>query len=146
MTRNSFVVTVALAVTMMWASPALAQGRGHGRGRGHANADKVRPTEQAVVIDREGHVRVIREFAQSGSLPPGLAKRKSLPPGLRAQLHERGELPPGLQKRLVPVPAPLIARLPPVPPYYHRYFAGDDLIVVDTRTNHIVAIVQDVWR
>ena len=99
-----------------------------------------------VVVDRDGHVRVIREFAHSGSLPPGLAKRESLPPGLRRQLRERGELPPGLQKRLVPVPAVLVTRLPAVPSYYTRYFAGDDFIVVDTRTNRIIAIVRDVWR
>jgi hypothetical protein len=99
---------------------------------------------KAVVVDRDGHVRVFREYR--GSLPPGLAKRESLPPGLRNQLRERGELPPGLQKRLVPVPGTWVARLPAVPPYYSRYFAGDDFIVVDTRTNRIVAIARDVWR
>jgi hypothetical protein len=39
-----------------------------------------------------------------------------------------------------------VIRLPPVPAHYHRYFAGDDLIVVDTRTNRIVALVRDVWN
>jgi hypothetical protein len=82
----------------------------------------------------------------AGSLPPGLAKREALPPGLRAQLHERGTLPPGLQKRLVPVPAPLVARMPRLPSYYHRYFAGDDLVVVDGRSHRIAAIVPDAWR
>jgi hypothetical protein len=33
-----------------------------------------------------------------------------------------------------------------VPPYYERYFAGDDLIVLNTRTNRIVAIIPNVWR
>jgi hypothetical protein len=142
---SRIVITVVLALlTFGTDGSALAQGRG--RGHAKANADKDRSAEQAVVIDRDGHVRVIHEYAQSGSLPPGLAKREALPPGLRKQLRERGELPPGLQKRLVPVPAPLIARLPPVPPYYHRYFAGDDLIVINTRTNRIEAIIQNVWR
>jgi hypothetical protein len=138
-------ITVALALfTFAPDGSALAQGRGRGHAKGAAKTD--RQAEQAVVIDREGHVRVIREYARSGSLPPGLDKREALPPGLRKQLRERGELPPGLQKRLVPVPAPLIARLPPVPPYYHRYFAGDDLIVINTRTNRIEAIIPNVWR
>jgi hypothetical protein len=97
-----------------------------------------------VAVDRDGHVRVFREFR--GSLPPGLAKREALPPGLRNQLRERGALPPGLQNRLIPVPVPWVARLPPVPAHHTRYFAGDDFIVVDTRTNRIVAIVRDVWR
>ena len=101
---------------------------------------------RTIVVDRDGHLRVIRDYARSGSLPPGLAKRESLPPGLRKQLRERGELPPGLQSRLVPVPATLGLRLPAVPSYYQRYFGGDDLIVVDTRTNRVVAIIRDVWR
>jgi len=98
------------------------------------------------VFDRDGHHRVIREYGHGGSLPPGLAKRESLPPGLRRQLRERGTLPPGLQKRLVLVPGDLGTHLPAVPSYYTRYFAGDDLIIVDTRTNTIAAIVRDVWR
>jgi hypothetical protein len=153
----------ALLATVALAAPSAAgldwEGQGQGRGRGQAakpskpeqkgqkaaskaakKADKDNP-----VFDRDRHVRVIRDYRTEG-LPPGLAKRASLPPGLRKQLVERGELPPGLQKHLVDVPGPLVSRLPAVPAYYHRYFAGDDLIVVDTRTNRIVAIVRDVLR
>jgi len=32
----------------------------------------------------------------------------------------------------------------PLPPNYHRYFAGRDLIVVDSPTNQIIAIIRDV--
>ena len=96
------------------------------------------------VIDRDGHVRVIRDYSRAG-LPPGLAKREQLPPGLRQQLRENGELPPGLQKRLVPVPADW-TNLPPIGEYERRYFAGDDLIIIDTRTNRIVAYLRDVLR
>lgn len=35
-------------------------------------------------------------------LPPGLAKRDRLPPGLQKQLERNGHLPPGLEKRNVP--------------------------------------------
>jgi hypothetical protein len=151
------VVICAFAVGV----PLGAAGQGRGRGQAkkvekaekvekHENkaekkADKNDDRSRVVVVDRDGHVRVIREYARAGSLPPGLAKRESLPPGLREQLRERGALPPGLQKRLVPVPAPLVVRLPAVPSYYHRYFIGDDLIVVDTRTNRLVAVIRDVW-
>ena len=96
------------------------------------------------VIDRDGHVRVIRDYSRSG-LPPGLAKREQLPPGLRQQIRENGELPPGLQKRLVPVPAEW-SNLPAIGQYERRYFAGDDLIIIDTRTNRIVAYLRDVLR
>jgi hypothetical protein len=138
------LMVVMCAAALCVQSFAVADAQGRGRGRGHAR--KGGKAEETVVIDRDGHVRVIREYARGGSLPPGLAKREALPPGLRKQLRERGELPPGLQKRLVAVPAPLAARLPPVPPYYERWFAGDDLIIVDTRTHRIAAIIPNVWR
>ena len=47
---------------------------------------------------------------------------------------------------IVADPVSLLPDLPPVPPHYQRYFAGDDLIVVNTRTNRVVAIVPNVWR
>src|SRR5712691_964335 len=114
--------------------------------RGVAKGRKPAPpiAEQAVVIDRDGHRRIVTQYFSRESLPPGLAKRQSLPPGLQKQLRERGHLPPGLQKRLVPVPGPLVSQLPGLPPYYSRYFAGRDLVVVDTRTNAIVDVIPDV--
>ena len=168
MNRTASVI-IALLFAVSVAAPAASadvQGRGRGQAakpdkpdKGGKPADKSKPQKPAgksgdkpdkkgdvVVVDRDGHARVIREFRGTGSLPPGLAKRESLPPGLRRQLAERGELPPGLQKYLVEVPGPWQARLPAIPSHYHRYFAGDDLIVVDTRTNRIVAIVPDVLR
>ena len=165
--KSSGSLAVALLVTIGLATPSAAdEWQGRGNARGHADkqqksvkkedkqydksakqADKNKDKDKdRGVFDRDGHVRAIHDYRSSGSLPPGLAKRESLPPGLRRQLRERGELPPGLQKRLIGVPYPLASRLPAVPPYYDRYFAGDDLVVVDTRTNRIAAIVRDVLR
>ncbi len=50
--------------------------------------------------------RVIRTcFEENASnLPPGLAKRETLPPGLERQMERNGTLPPGLQKRVQPLP------------------------------------------
>ncbi len=141
-----FAAAVVAFSSLAWVSPALAaQGRGQGQAKKAETAEKKDGKPDVIIVDRDGHVRVIHEYARSGSLPPGLAKREALPPGLRKQLHERGALPPGLQKHLVPVPAPLLTRLPPMPPYYQRYFAGDDLLVIDTRSNVLVAIVPGVW-
>jgi hypothetical protein len=146
------------ALALVGAAPGALAGQGRGEARKAHKADKHDKDKDkekdgkkegpaaTVAVDRDGHVRVIHEYARGGSLPPGLAKRRALPPGLRAQLRENGRLPPGLQKRLVPVPVSLGRRLPPVPSYYRRYFAGDDLLVVNSRTNLIVAIIRDVWR
>jgi hypothetical protein len=76
-------------------------------------------------------------------LPPGLAKRDSLPPGLAKQLRERGRLPPGLQKRLTPVPPGWGTPYPALPRHHMRYFSGRDLLIVDTRTNRVVSIVRN---
>ena len=163
MKRNIAFATLALIVGLAVPSSAIdAQGRGNARGHSaHQQKAAKKQQKQSAkvnrkndrnndrdgwVFDRGRHAQVIRDYRRSESLPPGLAKRESLPPGLRRQLRERGQLPPGLQKRLVGVPGILDSRLPAVPPYYDRYFAGDDLIVVDRRSNTIAGILRDVLR
>jgi len=154
MKRLTFAGAVVVALALVFTPiQAAAQGNGHGQDKKAEKAEKKHKADKVkhgeddkYVFDRDGHVRVIHEYFRQGSLPPGLAKRQSLPPGLEKQLHERGELPPGLQKKWVGVPGNLSARLPPMPPYYHRYFAGDDLVVVDTRNNTIAYLIRDVLR
>lgn len=61
--------------------------------------------------------RIIRAcFADHASdLPPGLAKRDELPPGLERQMERNGTLPPGLQKRVQPLPQVCESQLAPLP-------------------------------
>ncbi len=142
MTHPKRVLPIGLLlVSLLPASTVAAQGRG----RGHANGRGAEAKDEAIVIDGEGHRRIVREYYTQQALPPGLAKREALPPGLEKQLRERGALPPGLQKRMTPVPTPLAARLPGVPTYYSRYFAGTDLIVVDNRSNRIVSVIPNIF-
>ena len=138
--KHTLLVTL-LAISL---APAVAFA-GQGRGRGHADGRGASASDDTVVIDRDGPRRIVRDYYRNNALPPGLAKRQSLPPGLEKQLRERGELPPGLQKRLTAVPSPLAARLPSLPPYYSRYFAGSDLLVVDTRSNRIVSVIPNIF-
>lgn len=128
------------------ARPQKHEGKGPKGTAGHVASPKHAPpiAEQVVVIDRDGHRRVVTEYFSREGLPPGLAKRESLPPGLAKQLRERGHLPPGLRKRLVPIPGSLSTQLQSLPPYYRRYFAGRDLVIVDTRSNVVVAVVPNV--
>jgi hypothetical protein len=138
-------------VIVLLAAPSIsAKGDKVQKGAKHANkAAKHEPRHEAkheakYVIDRDGHRRIVTDYYSREGLPPGLAKRDSLPPGLAKQLRERGRLPPGLQKRLTPVPNALNRRFPPAAPYYARYFAGRDLVVIDSRTNQIVDVIPDV--
>jgi hypothetical protein len=67
------------------------------------------------------------------NLPPGLAKRDRLPPGLERQLRRNGTLPPGLQKRVQPVPAACTARLPRLPHDWSRAVLGGRILLLDPR-------------
>ena len=158
MSRRIFSSLISAALVLALGSPSAfadkPSDKGKGKGKKHGNMAATADTayrrdvrdRNVVVIDRDGHRRVVSDYYRREGLPPGLAKRESLPPGLARQLRERGRLPPGLQKRLYPVPQPLLGRLPAAPSYYSRYFVGDDLVIVDRRTNRIAAIVRNVLR
>lgn len=115
-----------------------AQGRqkgGEGRQKG-SRCDRPRRT-------RTRHSRVrARWIAPSGSAeaPAAAARTSQSASGARHAPARPSETP------RASVPAPLIRRLPAVPLYYRRYFAGEDLIVIDTRTHRIAAVILDVWR
>lgn len=130
---------VALACILSLAMAASADQKPKGKA-----AKPGKGPDVVVAIDRDGHSRIVREFVTRDAVPPGLTRREALPPGLSEQLRETGSLPPGLEKHLVPVPVTLIARLPPVPAYYNRYFAGRDLIIIDTRNDRIVLLIRDL--
>ncbi len=77
-------------------------------------------------------------------LPPGLAKRKRLPPGLERQLQKNGTLPPGLQKRLYPLPYDLERSLPRLPTGVVRVVIGVDVLLLDRQSNTILDVLHRV--
>jgi hypothetical protein len=79
-------------------------------------------------------------------LPPGLAKRGDLPPGLERQLRRNGRLPPGLEAKLHPLPVDLEVLLPRLPPGVRRVIVGGDLLLLDERSSAILDIVRGVVR
>ena len=122
-------------ICLLFAFPgslAVADGHGHGKGNkhghGHDNDDYYGYTNR----DRD----VIRGWyhEQDGNLPPGLAKKDRLPPGLEKQLERRGTLPPGLQKKLQPCPVELERRLPPPPPGYSHTIIEGHIVLVNRKT------------
>ena len=66
-------------------------------------------------------------------LPPGLAKKEHLPPGLERQLQRNGTLPPGLQKRVQPLPDQCTTRLPRLPRDWARVVLSRRIILLDSR-------------
>lgn len=77
-------------------------------------------------------------------LPPGLAKRSTLPPGLQRQLDERGALPPGL--RTEALPADLEAKLPPVKDEFERVIADGSVVLIEKATQRVLDVLDGVVR
>jgi hypothetical protein len=75
-------------------------------------------------------------------LPPGLAKRDRLPPGLERQLAIRAAFPPGLEGRIYAVPVDLDRRLPPPPPDCERVVVGGHIVLRNRNTK----IVLDIFH
>jgi len=77
-------------------------------------------------------------------LPPGLAKRRRLPPGLERQLYLNGSLPPGLAKRTYSLPLDLERSLPKLPKGVVRVVIGVDVVLLDRNSNTVLDIVRRV--
>ena len=75
-------------------------------------------------------------------MPPGLSKRKSLPPGLQKQLERNGTLPPGLAKRNLP--SELETQLPPAQEGTERVIAGSDVVLIHQTTGIVLDIIKDI--
>lgn len=140
--RHRWIWLPLAAMLTISVAPAFAQGRGRGRGhegdqgeehgRGHERASERERRPLFTEHDR-GVVASYYRYHRS-ELPPGLARREALPPGLQKYLRRNGHLPPGLQKRIVWFPADLDRQLPPVPSGYRRCWVGDNVVIVNPRT------------
>ena len=135
------LISIAILGVLLSSSTSLAQGnsQGHGHGKGHDKHD-----------DRDDHdsyryvsqTEVIRGWYSENQrhLPPGLAKKDRLPPGLEKQLVRNGTLPPGLEKRLYPAPVELERRLPPPPPDCAHVLISGHIVLLNRKTNIIVDV------
>lgn len=78
---------------------------------------------------------------RGNGLPPGLAKRDQLPPGLA----KRGNrLPPGLTKG--DLPPDLERRLPPPAKGTERVIVDDDVLLIQKGTNLILDVLEGVLK
>jgi hypothetical protein len=139
MQTTRWIVACVLGAFLLTGSLARAQGHGNGHGKGYGkHGDNDDQGEYYKDRDREA---VRGWYNEHGSnLPPGLAKRDQLPPGLKKQLVRRGTLPPGLQKKLQPCPQDLERRLPPPPPDCAHVLIGGHIVLLNRRTNVVVDI------
>ena len=111
--------------------------------------DKIRevlPEAQRVFTREE--ITLVRNYFESNraGLPPGLAKREKLPPGLQKHLERNGTLPPGLQKKVQPMPPELERRMRLLPTGYRRVVIAGNVILMNEKTAVIYDIVRNVIR
>ena len=169
----SLTAILALALAPSALAQGKSQGQGQGQGKGKpAEAGKAEEKskgkskadiEKAKKEDEERERRAAEGWAigkkdektirdwfgnkqNLQGLPPGLAKRDELPPGLQKHLEKNGTLPPGLQKRLQPLPLALDKRLPKTREGTKRVVVGGNVVLVEERTSKILDIVRDVIR
>lgn len=83
-----------------------------------------------------------KDKGKSKGLPPGLAKRDQLPPGLQRQLERNGRLPSGLAKR--DLPADLMSRLPKRANNQDVTLVEGDVVLLDKATGIILDVIKDV--
>ncbi len=122
--------------------PTVSKGKNKGKS-GDVTTDRLLGTvisavERALIGDYIKKAKV-----KHNGLPPGLAKRQHLPPGLQKHIERTGRLPPGLEKRELPGD---LRRLLP----YHKgkdyRVVGDDIVLIEIATELILDVMQGVLR
>jgi hypothetical protein len=142
MNATKWLLAAALGILFVSGSPALAQGNGNGHGKGNGHNKHHDDDDRDGDYHYKSHEQDIRAWysGNESHLPPGLAKKDQLPPGLEKQLIRNGTLPPGLQKKIYPCPEELERRLPPPPPDCAHVVIGGHLVLLNRHTNVVVDI------
>lgn len=135
-----FTAAAFAAITCLGAVKANADG--HGKDKHHGRDDDEDRDHYGHYYDHDrDYVRDwYRDRDRDQGLPPGLAKKDRLPPGLEKQLILRGTLPPGLQKKVYPAPMDVVRRLPPPPPDCENVVIGGHFVLLNRKTNIVVDI------
>lgn len=148
MKKAALFLTVLLALALVL--PAAAQKGKKGR-KGGSSKTTTSTKSNVSVSFRFGRsdTRLIRDWfsnpQNTKGLPPGLAKREELPPGLKRHLERNGTLPPGLQKKIQPIPRSLRSQLPKMPAGTEIVFIAGNVLVVEVQTSwKILDIVTDI--
>jgi Ni/Co efflux regulator RcnB len=143
MRASKWWVTFCLAAILGFSGgPLLAQGKGHDKDKGKDKDKHEDSDDRGRYSDHDRDE--IRRWCDDhrDNLPPGLAKKDRLPPGLERQLVVRGTLPPGLRRKIVVVPVELERRLPPPPPDCRHVVIGGHIVLVNQKS----WLVMDVFH
>jgi hypothetical protein len=143
--KKASLLVIAL-LTLALALPAAAA-----QGKSKKKKSKSGATQSSVSVDfsfGKTGTKSVRDWfgntQNTAGLPPGLAKREELPPGLKRHLEKNGTLPPGLQKKIQPLPHSLTSQLPKPPDGIDIVFVAGNVLAIEVSTNKIIDIVADI--
>jgi hypothetical protein len=145
MSFKKWLSVVAAGAFVFSAQNVIAQGHGYGHEK-HGDRDDVRAERHEVKHEIKEERHYYREHDRElhdwyrvhhDHLPPGLAKKDRLPPGLERQLVVRGTLPPGLRGYMHPCPIEVVRYLPPAPVGYMHTVIGGNIVLVN-KSNFLV--------
>lgn len=154
--RSIFVAL--LAAVFLFSGPGLADAAGKNKGKGKPAAaggpspskgqSGTSTTDQllsAVITAAERALigDYVNKAYQSGGLPPGLANRQQLPPGLQKHIQRTGRLPPGLEKR--GLPNDLLGLMPRRTGQNYRV-VGNDIMLIEAATGLILDVIVGALR
>ena len=150
-TKKWFCTVVAVIFALStFAALAIAQGHSqeHGKsqkksmqGEEHGN-EKGKKAKKGYYTERNREQLRAWYRHHEGNLPPGLAKKDRLPPGLERQLRVNGTLPPGLQREAHECPREIEEYLPPPPPDCDHVLLGGQIVLRNKKTQMVLDILK----
>ncbi|HSF19788.1 MAG TPA: hypothetical protein VLK65_29980 [Vicinamibacteria bacterium] len=138
----------AVGVSLVAVSGALAQAQKKKNKDKKTDDAAIEVAAVVEIVFGDDERRIIRDWFRDErnleGLPPGLAKREELPPGLQKHLVKNGTLPPGLEKKLHPLPRDLESRLPRLPEGTRRVLLSGRVVLLGEATGRIFDILDGV--
>ena len=112
-----------------------------------AQRPRVRPEMTVAGLQRRNFSKDRQEIEQyfvryQNQLPPGLAKRDALPPGLQDALVRNGELPAGVEGEVQVLPRQLEVRLTALDVSLKRGYIDGKVITWNRKTRRVVDVIE----
>ena len=150
------IFAALLAAVFLFSGPGLADAAGKnknkgkpagagGASQGQSSTSTTNQLLSAIITVAERALigDYVNRAYQSGGLPPGLANRQQLPPGLQKHIQRTGRLPPGLENR--GLPNDLLGLLPQRRGQNYQV-VGNDIMLIEAATGLILDIMVGALR
>lgn len=147
LSRVTFLALLAgLALPAALAAQQPEQGKMPKEAKAYPQMDEVTKkkweTAHAAIPQDEKIISEYLKTVDQTKLPPGLAKREALPPGIEKQILDEGKLPVGFDQQIKPLPPELDSKLGAIDPKLKRGFAGDRVVEWDPASGNVWRVLR----